>query len=192
MTFLKRHRNFPVPLLPLILIFGFIVIEVLSLDYLWKSGEETIQSKLLDYDRMRAIASYEGNSARKSEPPQNSSIQNNFYENASSAIVSAQIVAKFKEMAAGHSLELLRSQEAPQKQNELLNLVGSSFDLSGSMNNIYALVRDIETASPILLLDKIDLHVAGSGAVDQNSDTVLTATISIYAAVAGKTSGNGQ
>jgi Type II secretion system (T2SS), protein M subtype b len=158
---------------------------------IWKAGEDSIAEQLKAYDKVKSIAAYETFLKEQSTPKGKVDVIGLFFPDQPSAILTAQMVTNIKQMAANHGLEVLRAGDLPEKTEGILNLVGSSFDFSGSIPNVYALIQDLDAARPYLFVDRIDLHSNTAGGAGENTDSVLTVTMQVYgAAIKGSPDGS--
>jgi Type II secretion system (T2SS), protein M subtype b len=178
----SQTGRLPFLALPLIFLMGFCGILGFFLFQIWSSGQDEIAQQLSVFDKLRSIAAYKGQLDRATTPLDSSQL---FYDNGTPAIVSAQLLANFKQMAGKHGLEILRSGDLPAVIEGPLTLFGGSFDLSGPASNIYVLVQEIELTKPLLFIDQLDLHANGGSDLESAADTPLTVTMQIYGAVHG-------
>jgi Type II secretion system (T2SS), protein M subtype b len=180
-----ENRSIPFLLLPSLLLTFVLVLGGISLFHMWKQGSESVEEQLAAYDKVRAIAAFKTVLPQSVSSSDQGSGMELFYADGTPAIVAAQLLTNVKQMAVNHGLEVLRFGDVPVKVESPLTLVGGSFDLSGPIANVYALIHDIENAKPALFIDTLDLHGNGApdGSNEQNADTILTVTMQIFGAM---------
>jgi Type II secretion system (T2SS), protein M subtype b len=170
-------------ILPLLLLSSFTVLAVIFLVSSWNIGQSGLGQQLVRFDKTRSIATY-GSKLKAAASTAPEGLESKFfYANGPDAIISAQVAANFKQMAAKHGLEIIRAGDLPAIADGPIKLVGETFDLSGSIANVYALIQEVEDVKPFLFVDKMDIHANGNGANDLNVDTALNITIQLYAAI---------
>jgi Type II secretion system (T2SS), protein M subtype b len=156
----------------------------LYLKSFWNSALESFQQQELIFDKIRAVATYKSKLEVKTGSASTPLLSELFFASAPQAIVSAQLSANFKQMAANRNVEILRSSDLPATKEGSLNLAGGVFDLSGSMPNILALIEDTENAKPLLFIDRLELHANMAATSEQQSETAMNATLNIVVPIA--------
>jgi hypothetical protein len=172
----------PLAFLPLAVLIGLAGGACAMLAQVWSTGHEEINQKLIDFDRVRSIASFKTSLEQLNGKSAQAIVGDLFLAKGTSAIVSAQLLGNLKQMSANRGLEVLRAEDLPAKTVDALTLVGGSLDLSGTMAGVYGLVQDIENAKPFLFVEKLDLHANGP-AGNENIDTILNVSLQVYGAV---------
>lgn len=143
------------------------------------SYDELTQQQLMKFDRVRSIAAFKSEVAQPMQgaaPPPGADF---FFADGTSAVVTAQLLSNLKNIASAHGLDVLRAADLPTRQDGPIELVGGSADLSGNMTNVFAFIQDIESAKPVLFIEKLELHSNLGGTAGADAETFLTVSIQV-------------
>jgi Type II secretion system (T2SS), protein M subtype b len=173
-----RQAILPFSILALLL--GVISALIISA---WSNGREQINQKLIDFDHIRSIASFKTLLNKKTELTDETMLDGLFLVAGPAPIVSAQLLAKLKQSAASHEIEVLRVEDLPEKNIAPLTFVGGSLELTGNIGEIYTFIQDIENEKPFLFIEKLDLHSNLTSGNPTNLDTILNVSLRVYGAV---------
>jgi hypothetical protein len=155
-----------------VLIF-FMCVLGLILRCAWVNGKASVEEQILTYDKTRSVAAFtkvlDGQKA-------DLVLKGLMVPEATSAIVSAQLLANISKFAGNHDVDILRSNDLPPITDGVLRVVGGAYEISGAMPNVYAFIADIEKAKPVLFIDTLSLH----SNVVQNNEAISETTITGY------------
>lgn len=153
------------------------------LSSLWHTREELIAEKLETFDRLRSIAAYKDNLRELNAAKADKVYEGLFLRSGTGAIVSADLLSQLKQMAAVRGVEVMRAGDLPAIVEGEITLVGGSLQMSGTTSNVMGFIQQIETARPLLFIDRINVRSGGIGGGEEKSDTILTVEMHVYGAV---------
>jgi Tfp pilus assembly protein PilO len=179
--------NLPRAILGTILLATLVVLFGLWLHNAWKTGNETLSEELAKLDRLRSIAAYKTELETLDTGPGDKIYGDLFLKEGTAAVVSADLLAQLKQMAAARSVEVIRVGDLQPKAEGPITLIGGSLEMSGSVTGIYDLVREIETVKPLLFVDRLDIRSNTVAGVGDTSETRLVAQMHVYGAVRSRT-----
>ena len=160
-----------------------VIIFGLWLHNAWKAGNETISEELAKFDRLRSIAAYSHVLETLDVGIDDKIYGDLFLKEGTVAVISADLLTQLKQMAATQSVEVTRAGDLQPKPEGPITLVGGSVEMSGTISGIYGLVQQIETAKPLLFIDRFDVISNSSAEAEDKMESRLTVQIHVYGAV---------
>lgn len=153
----------------------------------WQAGNEAISGELERYDRLRAIAAYRQALDSAGAEIDEKAYGDLFLKEGTVAVVSAGLLTQLKQMAATQGIEIMRAGDLEPRIDDPVSLVGGSLEMSGTLSSIYGFIQQIETAKPLLFIDRLDIRSNGSTGADDSTDARLMVQIRVYGAIHSST-----
>ena len=149
---------------------------------LWNEGNKDINEILGNYDRADAIATY----AAMPKTVIHSGVTSQFFlEQGTSAELSAGLQSKLKDLAASSGVKVASASILKPKTEGPLTMLGANLQMSGSINSIYGLISQLESAQPFLFIDRLNIRSNDPQQTGQTGDTTLTVEIDVYGVLQG-------
>jgi Type II secretion system (T2SS), protein M subtype b len=145
-------------------------------------GRQRVEVSLSEYDRMRAVAAYQETVKATELSADKLPFAELFLKPGTSALISAEFLAKIKQDAANAGVEVTSTTDLPTKEDGPLRLIGGSLQLSGTSAAIYGFIQTVEASKPTVLIDRLTLVASNSPQDDSASDTILTGEIHVFGA----------
>lgn len=103
---------------------------------------------------------------------------------SSDALAAAALQSALKDMADDAGAELSSSQSLPTRAADNFRRIGIRIVLTGNLESLVGVLRQIETARPLLSAGDFDIDAA-SGEPDDRQDPNLSVTLDVYGFRAG-------
>jgi Type II secretion system (T2SS), protein M subtype b len=162
-------------------VFGLLVAGTyFFISNVWTEGEQNSKEQIATYDRMRAIAAY------KIKPEFNQKEDGSastYLKQGTAAELTATIQSKLKEIAATVGAQVNSASALKTKANGPIALVGASLQMSGSMPSIYNFISKVESAKPLLFVDRVLIRSNEGPAGNLPSEPLLTVELDVYGAI---------
>jgi hypothetical protein len=138
---------------------------------------------LVKFDRLRSIAAYKQVLGTLASTADDKVYDDLFLKEGIAAVISADLLIRLKQAAATGGVEVVRAGGLQPKTEGTITFIGGSLEMSGTISAIYGLVRQIETAKPLLFIDRLDMRSIGSGGAEDKTETRLMVQMHVFGAV---------
>ena len=183
MTEAVQKRRVPAVILGLMLLAVPLLIFGYWFHGAWKDGEEKISDVLVKFDRLRSIAAYKQVLGTLASTADDKVYDDLFLKEGIAAVVSADLLTQLKQVAATGGVEVVRAGDLQPKTEGTITFIGGSLEMSGTISAIYGLVQQIESAKPLLFIDRLDMRSNGSGGAGDKTETRLLVQMHVFGAV---------
>lgn len=136
--------------------------------------------------RLRAVAHYEGVMDAASDKAGIAQYLGDFLPGSEDALMMADLQTRLRTLVVARSSELSSAQVLPPRSIDGLTYLGVRIQLRGQLRDVQAILHTIETATPFLFIERVqlrleDLRVAPAGST-QTAVPRLLADIDVFGA----------
>jgi Type II secretion system (T2SS), protein M subtype b len=157
----------------------------------WQLLIEENTDALRSLDMLRGISAYSKTWVPKSGS-NDQQISTLFMQDASNAIVDANLLGKLKELSQQQSIEISRTSAATPRPEGGLIWHDVIVDISGPNNAIVQFINTIETATPALFIERLQIQSSVQPGVPLQTEPVMTAQMTVSAATRAPTPATSQ
>jgi Type II secretion system (T2SS), protein M subtype b len=147
----------------------------------WRlAGYQRIEEKLAYYDRMRSIAAFRLELAMV---PADKAFGDAFLGSGTPAMLSAEMAAKLKNMAAADGIQVMQQTELAPKTEDSLQLAGVNIQIVGSWPALVAFIAEVEGARPFIMIDRIAIRPGILGNPNEAADVPVQVDMDLRGAI---------
>ena len=149
-----------------------------------RTAEESLQDKLNEFDRLRAIAAYE---SKITELPATGVLDlfaGMTFKGSTAAEASSEILLSLSRHPAAADIQILRTVELPPKDLGEVQFVGQSIELTGSWTALLGFIAIGETHTPPLFIERLAIRGPVEGTNSPEVEPTYTAELQVFGATA--------
>lgn len=175
--------------LALLLLAGLVSIGVSYLIVTnFKASADQIVEKRQTLGRLESVASLRTMLENQSNSVAPAGISSDFLAGASEAVILADLQGRLNAMAAAHKVQVQSVGNLPIRSKDQIRYAGIATDVTGTDEAVHALLFDIETSIPYLVIRKVTLRSVSVGGIQAgqqvaNGPAQLSARIEFFGAL---------
>lgn len=189
MARLTTIMNAPLAIQRLLAIGVFLIacLLVTSLGYIgvtnFKANTAEIVEKRYTLGRLKAVAELGSALEQPSNSPNTASANLEFLEGSSEAVILAGLQGRLNEMARKNKVNVQSVANLPVRTKDGIRFAGVAADVQGTDQAIHALLFDIETSVPYLVIRKLNLRTISVGGNRRKGPPQLIARVEFFGAL---------
>jgi Type II secretion system (T2SS), protein M subtype b len=123
----------------------------------WQNREADLAAIIDQYDRARAVASYNADSLKSADS--NERIKLYALGEGTPAVLTANLQSKIRELAAQKSVDILQAGDLKfEVQEDGFARLGVHIEMSGNQEGVVSVIEQVQKARPWLFLDNIQFR----------------------------------
>lgn len=149
----------------------------------FKANAEAIVEKRFALGRLKAVAQLGSVLEKSTEQTVVKGSNSDFLEGSSEAVILAGLQGRLNEIAKSHRVLVQSVANLPIRTKDEIRFAGVAADVQGTDQSIHALLFEIETSVPYLVIRKVNLRSVSGAGTKQSGPPQLVARIEFFGAL---------
>ena len=149
----------------------------------FKANAEQIVEKRFSLGRLKAVSELSATLEQSPTATENASQSVDFLEGSSEAVILASLQGRLNEIARKTKVTIQSVANLPVRTKENIRFAGVAADVQGTDEAIHALLFDIETSVPYLVIRKLNLRTVTVGGGGARGAPILVARVEFFGAL---------